>query len=393
METARDRMSMSKQGASVVMLAFALGACVENPPAAPASVSSRQSFVAAVGGVDFQVRVFERDGSIVERHGNATVGEAAGMAQSVRDLRLDSPTRTRVPVDPSSIAPTFGHALRTASRDGRPGVALRLPTRRIARRQVEGRTIEIFTVKPADPFARAAGMIVSINGRMSSVVEFEDSAARRPTTGRVIQFDSTGAVLVEMRVDFRDVTWQSKLSVIERQSLRQVAGRLLRGFENLVLPDVLHAQRVEDDPCAGTEQFLMGAIAAQAAAGIAAHAAALACTVALFTCPGFLAAEAAFVIASSLAIYASIEYDECRSLHPPCFEGGYMTNGSCLLPDSGGGGSGGGGSGGGGDGGSGGTGGTGGTGGGGGGYVSCHWDTWWTTENGVIVTHSAVVCI
>lgn len=382
---------MSKQVGWGVMLAFALGACVENPPAGPANVSSRQSMATAVGPVEFQVRVFERDGSIVERRGNGTVGDAAGTAQNVRDLRLDPPTRTRVPIDPSNIAPTFGHSLRAAYRDGRPGVALRLPTRRIARRQVDGRTVEIFTVQSADPNARPGGMIVSINGRMSNMVEFEDFVGRRPTTGRVIQFDSTGSVVAEMRVKFRDVAWQSRLSVIDRQSLRQVAGRLLRGFENLVLPDVLYAQRVEDDPCAGTEQFLMGAIAAQAAAGIAAQAAALACTVALFTCPGFLAAEAAFVIASSLAIYASIEYDECRSLHPPCFEGGYMTNGSCLLPDSGGGWTGGGGSGGGGDGGTGGTGGTGG--GGSGGYQSCHWETWWTTENGVIVTNSALVCI
>lgn len=194
-----------------------------------------------------------------------------------------------------------------------------------------------------------------------------------------------------MQVDLRSLDLTSRtLSLRQQVEMRGMYYRLLSGISSIVLPDKLMAQAVEDDPCDDEEDLLGGAAAAVATAAVAVDLAALACAIAPVSCASLVAAEAAFFIAFGLMTYFQIELDECRSDHPPCFDGGFMTNGSCEAPGSGSGGTGGGGGGGGGEGGSG---GGGGGGGGGGSSIICYWETEQWCDGDSCHTISSMYCI
>ncbi|WP_411281286.1 hypothetical protein [Gemmatimonas sp.] len=106
----------------------------------------------------------------------------------------------------------------------------------------------------------------------------------------------------------------------------------------------------------------------------------------LLSCPAFVGAEQAYLASLALVVWTENKYLECTALHPYCFDGGYMTNGSCESGSGGGGGSNGSGSGGE-------PGGSGTASGGGwtGGSLTCNWNTSWGYDQyGNFVTHSWV---
>ena len=158
-----------------------------------------------------------------------------------------------------------------------------------------------------------------------------------PTRARLIQLDASGRVESETTLDLSQVSVVNRLAARERPQLMEQLGRMLRNGMSLVLPDALHAQAVEDDPCAGWEH-LVGAVAVAATAASWASIAAGFCTVSLLTCEAYLVASAAAAVAALAEYYLAVQFAECRELHPPCFSGGWMTNGSCQAPGSGGGG-------------------------------------------------------
>ena len=272
--------------------------------------------------------------------------------------------------------PTFGATSSKTQRSGRTGERFGLPTRRLGRQKVDGHDVEQFMIhEGGKPAGKPLGIINQVDGRMRQIVEFTSiGGAQLPTSARMIQLDASGRVESETTLDLSKVSVTNRLAAHQRPQLLEQVGRLLRNGVSLVLPDALHAQAVEDDPCAGWEQAMVGAVAVAATAASAASIAAGFCTVALFTCEAYLVASAAAIIAAAAEYYCAAQLAECRDLHPACFSGGWMTNGSCAAPGSGGG--------------------WGGGGGGGGGGVSCIWYTeWYIDDNGVYVTHSWVECI
>lgn len=371
-------------------------ACTEQPSVVAPDLRARSSVTEATGNISVVFKSFENNGGIVERRGTASVGPSAGVLgagpSTVTKLLLQAESRSQRPANLAADVPTFGLVPQSATRNRQLGMSLRIPTRRVASRKQDGHTVDLFTVAHVDRSIRTpVGMIASVDGKASVFVEFESFVRGRPTVARVTQLAASGQVLSATHVDMRDVSLQGRLAVRDSDGLRRSAHRLLRGLSNLVLPDVLHAQQVEDDPCAGTEQFLAGTLAALAVAVVGTEVAAAGCLVALPFCAAYIVAQALTGIAAALAWYALVQFNECRVLHPHCFQGGYMTNGSCDAPSTAtGSGSGvGGGSSGTGE-----TGGTGDSGAGGSGDISCYWDTWWGPgANGTLVTYSGLVCI
>jgi hypothetical protein len=241
---------------------------------------------------------------------------------------------------------------------------------------------------------KPVGMMIQIDGRMRHMIEFTAlNASGLPKEVRMVQLDSAGRLSSEYTVDLSRVSLNRRLAAAEQTMFR----RLLRGGANLVLPDVLQAQQVEDDPCAGLEQgrVLAAAALATLAAGLNVVAAGCNPITGIAGCPTFAAALAAVAIATGVFLYFDVEFDKCRAKHESCFEGGYMTNGSCDLPNTGGSGRGGEGGEGGEGGGGGGRGFGGGVGGGGGGHdINCMVYTIYTWTNGWITgIHTYIQCI
>ncbi|WP_373064749.1 hypothetical protein [Gemmatimonas sp.] len=232
-------------------------------------------------------------------------------------------------------------------------------------------------------------MIVTVDGRVRQFVEFSDFRDGKPTGGRIVRIGERGEVQTDLRADFHGLDIASKLTAADQLEKQRLTSRLLNGLANLVLPDQLHAQAVEDNPCAGWEQALAAAASASIVAGIFAGTTAAACTVVLISCPAFIGAELAYLASLALVVWTENKYLECTALHPYCFDGGYMTNGSCESGSGGGGGSNGSGSGG--------EPGGSGTASGGGwpsGSLTCNWNTSWGYDQyGNFVTHSWVQCI
>lgn len=381
---------------SVVPLLLALSGCLERDTVditssarqlASSPASSRATFTAVQygpGGTTREIRG-DFDYALSRRADRSFSQEIGGVRV---ESSVEGRTSSNMPLNPAS----FGREVTKLERNGRPLHKMSVRTKRILRQVVDGRAVEIYTVEnAAGPRAPAAGVLVSIDGALSSITELERSSSGRLASARSINLDRTGKVLSEMQVDLRGFDPNSRnLSLRHQVEMRAMYHRLLSGISNLVLPDKLMAQAVEDDPCDGDDDLLVGAAAAVASAAVAVEVASFACAISPPACIALVGAEATFFIALGVMTWAQIELDECRSLHPPCFDGGFMTNGSCESAGSGSGGTGGGGGGGGGEGG-----GSGGSGGGSGGGSSiiCYWETQTWYDGSSYHTVSTMYCI
>ena len=332
------------------------------------SSSTDQTARTVAGGFTFSLRVFEDSGLVRSITGEGSVdgqiiqGTASKPAIVLRDVTVPrDEARLSAGINP---LPTFGFRATPSERSGINGSHLAVPATLLKSAKVDGHEVEQYLVREGGkPSGRPVGMMLRLDGRLRHTVEFTSVDGRGlPTRVRLVQIDTTGRVSSEYSVDLSRVVMTNRLTATEQSTLQTMFRRLLNRGASLVLPDALQAQAVEDDPCSGWEQAYIAALAVEGTAIVALNVVASGCVLAFFACPGVPAALAVLAIATVATFACEHELGQCRALHQPCFQGGYMTNGSCA-PAGGGGGAGSGGGGGGG--------GNGGGVGGGGGFTVC----------------------
>ncbi len=381
---------MKRQGirrASVVFGALLVGVgCSEQSVTNMNSFSSRKVSAAQKsdksisGDVTYKFKVYELGGGVKEVTGVGRVDGPSVPTASSRPtfvLRDQSEPRNEArPAPGSSPLPSFAFSATPAERSGAGGGLFAVPSFRVRSARVDGHMVEQYMVREGGKASgKPVGMMIRIDGRLRHVAEFTTRAGRSlPTEVRMVQIDTAGRVSSDYSIDLSRVSETSRLAASEQSGLQTMFRRLVRGGANLVLPDALYAQAQEDNPCQDLQSNFDNALGVFAAAVVTSFAAVAACAVTVISCPAVPFTLAAVAIAAAVAASAADDLNHCEALHPPCIEGGYMTNGSCASP-VGGGTTGGGGPGGGGGGATGG--GGAGTNGGSGGSVTCNWRTGW----------------
>jgi hypothetical protein len=246
-----------------------------------------------LGDVPFSFKVYEKSGRVRSSSGigriDAALAQRSGAPPGFVSRSLSAAQDEQQLANTSMPLPTFGAKSSKTQKAGSTGERFGLPVRRLGGQRVDGHDVEQFMIhEGGNATGKPLGIINRVDGRLRQIVEFTSvGRADLPTRARLIQLDASGRVESETTLDLSQVSVANRLAARERPQLMEQLGRMLRNGMSLVLPDALHAQAVEDDPCAGWEQALVGAVAVAATAASAASIAAGFCTVSLLACEAY----------------------------------------------------------------------------------------------------------